>query len=377
MKRRVLFVAGEASGDAQAARLAAALGARAPDLELYGVGGDEMRRAGVCVDVDVGELSVMGFSELAGSAARILGHYRRLRGQLRSADPPDLFVPVDFPDFNLRLARAAKRAGVPVFYYIAPQVWAWRRGRLRAMARDVDRLIALFPFEVDLYRERGLDAHFVGYPLAEEIAPARARDDVRREAGVGDDQRMVAVLPGSRRHEVEEHWPLFVETVRRLGPGVRAALAAAPGVDGAALAERARAGGLDVAVFDGQTYSLVAASDVALTVSGTATVECALLGCPMVVAYRMPASSFAVARRLVRVDAIAMPNLLLGRRAVPEFVQDEASPAALAAALRRFLDDPDHRRETIDALAGIRTQLVRPGAAERAADLLLETLGDR
>ena len=213
--------------------------------------------------------------------------------------------------------------------------------------------------------------------LAEEIAPARARDDVRREAGVGDDQRMVAVLPGSRRHEVEEHWPLFVETVRRLGPGVRAALAAAPGVDGAALAERARAGGLDVAVFDGQTYSLVAASDVALTVSGTATVECALLGCPMVVAYRMPASSFAVARRLVRVDAIAMPNLLLGRRAVPEFVQDEASPAALAAALRRFLDDPDHRRETIDALAGIRTQLVRPGAAERAADLLLETLGDR
>ena len=378
MNRRILMVAGEASGDVLGARLAAALLRADPSLRLYGVGGAAMRAAGVDTIVDSAALGVMGFAELGREIGRVLSTLRLLRRELRD-NRPDLFVPVDFPDFNLPLCRSAHKAGVPVFYYVSPQVWAWRRGRIDTIARTVTRMLVLFPFEVDVYRSHGIDAHFVGHPLAEDVAPSRARAEVRAELGVAGSRRLLALLPGSRRREVEAMLPPMIEAAATLGSDVATVIAEAPslapGLVGGVLARfpaAARAAG--VACRRGDTYNLLAASDVAFVTSGTATLEGALVGCPMVVAYRMSASSYALARRLVKVPFIAMPNLLLSRRVVPELVQHEADAAHLATEAGRLLGDAGIRERMLADFAQIRRLLTRPGAADRAAALALELL---
>lgn len=374
---RVLMVAGEPSGDAQGARLAAALLRQDPSLELYGMGGPQMARAGVRIDVDSSELSIMGLSEAFAGLSRaraILGDFRR---QLAGASPPDVVVPIDFPDFNLRLAKSAHRAGVKVFYYISPQVWAWRRGRIKAICKYVDRLICLFPFEAELYRDRGLDVHFVGHPLAEDVRPTRSVEETRRLYGLAPEQPLLALLPGSRHKEVEVMLQPMLETVARLqdaGHNLQAAIGKAPSLEAELLAAPVAASGLTVPIIEDDTYNLVAAADAVLVTSGTATVECALLGCPTVVAYRMSRFSYSIARMLVRVPFIAMPNLVMGRAVVPELVQDEATPQRMAEELGPLLQEGPARSRMLDDLAGLRAKLVLPGAADRAASLLLEIL---
>jgi lipid-A-disaccharide synthase len=374
-RRRILMVAGEASGDALGACLAASLLRADPALELYGVGGAAMRAAGVDTIVDTAELSVMGFAELGREIGRVVGTFRRLRRELHDRSP-DLFVPIDFPDFNLPLCRTAHKARVPVFYYVSPQVWAWRRGRIDTIARTVRRVLVLFPFEEALYRERGIDAHFVGHPLVESLAATRSREDVRADVGVPAGKRMVALLPGSRRREVESMLPVMLEAVQSLEPDVVPVVAEAgqlaPGLVAGVIA--ARTGSERVACRRGDTYNLLAAADAALVTSGTATLESALAGCPMVVAYRMSAFSYALARRLVKVPFIAMPNLLLDREVVTELVQDDVTPARLAAELRRVLGDEQLRERMREDFAAIRSRLACPGAADRAAALALELL---
>ncbi len=374
MARRILMVAGEASGDAQGARLAAALLARDPSLHIYGMGGALMREAGVETIFDAAELSMMGISEVAAGLRRARAVLARLRADLRSASPPDLVIPIDFPDFNLRLAKAAHREGVKVFYYVAPQVWAWRKGRMDKICRWVDRLVVLFPFELDLWRAKGMDAHFVGHPLAEDVRPTRSGRDTRDRYDLETSRPLLALLPGSRRKEIESMLDPMLEAAAILQDRVQVAVAKAPGLAEGPVEERVAASGLAVSIVTGDTYNLVASADLALATSGTATVECALLGCPTVVGYRMSRLTYAIARRLVEVPHIAMPNLILERAVLPELVQNEATPARMAAELRRFLDDEGYRRRTLEALAGVREQLVRPGAALAAADLALEML---
>ncbi|MFN2375361.1 MAG: lipid-A-disaccharide synthase [Candidatus Binatia bacterium] len=370
--RRILMVAGEASGDALGARLAAALRRADPSVKLYGVGGAAMREAGVEILLDSADLSVMGFSELGRELGRVLGALRMLRRELREGRP-DLFVPVDFPDFNLPLCRSARKVGVPVFYYVSPQVWAWRRGRIDTIARNVTRMLVLFPFEAEIYRSHGIDAHFVGHPLAGDVVATRPREDVRRELGVAADQRLLALLPGSRRREVEAMLPPMLEAAASLGPGVVPVVAEAPSLAADLVPGLlARANAATVARRRGDTYNLLAAADAALVTSGTATLEGALVGCPLVVAYRMSAFSYALARRMVKVPFIAMPNLLLGRRVVPELVQHEADAAHLAAEAGRLLSDGDARERMLSDFGEIRRLLARPGAADRAAALALE-----
>jgi lipid-A-disaccharide synthase len=368
------MVAGEASGDEQASRLAAAMLARDPSLEIYGAGGAAMRAAGVATIVDTAELSIMGVSELGGSLRRVWRAYRRLVAELHGPRRPDLVVLVDFPDFNLRIAKVAHRAGVPVLYYVSPQVWAWRRGRIRKICRRVDRLIALFPFEVELYRAHGLDARFVGHPLAEDVRATRGRDETRRLHGLPLDRHLVALLPGSRAKEVRAVLPVMLGAAGVLAGRAAFAIARAPGLATGVIEELVSHAGVDVAIVERDTYNLLAASDAAAVTSGTATVECALLGCPMVVVYRMSRTSFAVARTLVRVPHIAMPNLILGGRVVPELVQAEATADHVAAELARYLDSGEHRERVAQRLAEIRHTLVVPGAAARAAELALEML---
>jgi lipid-A-disaccharide synthase len=373
-RRRVLFVVGEPSGDAQAARLAEAMLRAEPGLDLYGTTGPQMRAAGVRSLVDIGELSIMGFSELAGGIGRALAVYRRLKRELRAEDGPSLVVLVDFPDFNIPLARVAKRAGRRVLYYVGPQVWAWRRGRIDKIAARVDRMIVLFPFEQDVYRARGVDVHFVGHPLAAEVRASRSVADTRRQLGVAADRPLVALLPGSRAGEVRSMLPVMLGAASRLSARAQFVVAVAAGVDSMLVERIVASSGVRVATARDDTYNLVAASDLAAVTSGTATVECALLGCPMVVVYRMSSLSYAIARALVRVPHIAMPNIVLGERVVPELVQHDAAPEPLAAALEHWLDDTQARAATAERLRELRGLLVREDAADRAAMLALELI---
>ncbi|MFP6625918.1 MAG: lipid-A-disaccharide synthase [Deltaproteobacteria bacterium] len=371
---RILMVAGEASGDAQAARLAAAMLETRPQAFIYGTGGEAMRRAGVHTSVDISELSVMGIVEVVGALGRIRRCYRMLKADLRSQRPPDLLVLVDFPDFNLPLARVAKRAGVKVLYYVSPQVWAWRRGRIGKLSKRVDRMIALFPFEVELYRSHGLDTHFVGHPLAEDVCATRPGAQTRALHGLPADALVVTLMPGSRSREIKQMLPLMLDAARGLDSKVGLALARAPGLDPQLLEGLVADSGLDIAIVGGDTYNLIAASDVVSVTSGTATVECALLGTPMVVSYRMSPCSYAIARVLVRVPFVAMPNIILGREVVPEFVQSRATAANIGRAINAYLESADLRRAASEQLADIAGVLVSKGAAGRAAGLAWEML---
>lgn len=373
--RRVLIVAAEPSGDAQASRLARALLDLRPEgLDLYGITGPQMRAAGVASIGDIAELSVMGFSEVVAGLGRVASVFRRLRREIRSQPGPDLVVHVDAPDFNIPLSGVARRAGRRALYYVSPQVWAWRVGRIAKLARRIDRMLVLFPFEEAIYREHGIDAHFIGHPLAADVRPSDDRATVRARYGIGDDERMVALLPGSRGKEVRVLLPPMLEAASRLAGKARFVIAKAPSVGEDLIASLTAGSGVPVIVADDDTYNVVAAADAAAVTSGTATVETALLGCPFVAVYRMSRMSHAIAKRLVKVDHIAMPNIILGERVVPELVQDELDGASLARELEPYLDDDSHRGAVAAKLAEVSALIAREDADRRAAELTLELL---
>lgn len=373
-RRRVWIVAGEPSGDAQAARLAAALARLDSRLELRGVCGPRLRAAGVDAMADIAELSVMGVSEVVGALGRVRGVYRRIVAALDGPERPDLLILVDFPEFNLLVAKAAKRRGVKVLYYVSPQVWAWRLGRVRKIRQRVDAMVVLFPFEERFYEEHGVPARFFGHPLAEEVAPTRSPEETRTLYGLDSERPLVALLPGSRLSEVRRHLPLMLQAARGLGRGIELAIARAPGVDAELVASEIRRSGLRVAVAVDDTYNVLAAADVAAVASGTATVEAALLGCPFVAVYVMSALTYAIARRMVKTQYVAMPNIVLNAPVVPELIQRDASPDRVAKALAELLEEPRARDEMRRGLAQIRGALVRPGAAGRAAAFALELI---
>jgi lipid-A-disaccharide synthase len=376
---RVLLVAGEASGDLHGADLLAALRTHRPDVQVFGIGGERLREAGMETVVDSGEVATVGVTEVVRTGRTLLRAYRILARRLRQ-DPPDLCVLIDFPDFNLRLAHVAKRAGVPVLYYIGPQVWAWRRGRVRKIARRVDRLAVVFPFEPELYTERLAAVEFVGHPLLDRVHRTRSREDTLRAHGLDPARRTVVLLPGSRPNEIDAMLARLLEAVRLLDPTGEAQfpLALAHTLSRSEIEARVRAAGVDVPVIAGDTYNLVGAADLALVCSGTATLECALLECPMVIVYRLAGLSYAVARLLVRgVRYVGMPNIVAGREVVPELLQGRATPANIAAAARAILDDPARHAAIVEDLRDVRRRLGRGGAAGRAAAMALEMLQAR
>lgn len=369
MSLRVLLVAGEASGDLHGAALVRELRARRPDLSVVGIGGPRLRAAGMTVLVDTAHVATMGLTETFGTLGRLVAAYRRLVRELDVARP-DLVVLVDYPEFNLRLARQARRRGIPVFYFVAPQVWAWRKGRIRTIGERVDKLAAVFPFEPAVYNRDGRRlAEFVGHPLLDTVAASRAPAATRARYGLDAERPLLALLPGSRKSEVgflframceaaallaAEGWQAVAALAESLGEDdLRAALDGAP---------------LPVPIAHNDTYNVVAAADAAVVASGTATVETALLGCPMVIVYRLAPLTYWIARRLVDVPWIGMPNLVLQRGVFPELIQEQVTPVAIAAAVR---DVHRRRAEVAAALAELRAALGTPGAAGRAADLAL------
>jgi len=377
-RRRVLMVAGEASGDLHGADLLRALHERLPDVEVVGIGGEHCRAAGMRALADASETGTVGLVEGARALGTLVRSYRALARMLRD-DPPDLCVLIDFPEFNLRLARLAKRAGVPVLYYIAPQVWAWRRGRVRKIARRVDRLAVVFPFEPGLYAARLPGVEFVGHPLLDRVAVTRGREETLRAHGLDPVRRLVVLLPGSRTKEIDYILPSMVGAVARLAadhPDLQFALALAHTLSEQHVAPRLAAAGVPIPVVRDDMHNLVAAAELALVASGTATLECALLEKPMVIVYRLSRVTFALARLLVRgVDHVGMPNIVAGRAVVPELLQRDATGARIAAEARAILDDPARRATMIGELREVRRRLGRGGAARRAAAIAAEMMG--
>ncbi|MCU0936463.1 MAG: lipid-A-disaccharide synthase [Gammaproteobacteria bacterium] len=374
---RLAVVAGELSGDLLGAGLVRALRARVAGLECEGVCGPGLEDAGCTGLYPMQRLSVVGLVEGLRRVPELLPARRRLVARWGS-QPPDVFVGIDAPDFNLGLERRLRARGVPTVHYVSPSVWAWRRYRVRKVARSVDRLLVLFPFEADFYALHGVPARFVGHPLADRIPMEPDVGAARRALGLPEGGEWVALLPGSRVGEVARlagpligaaHWlrerrPGVGFLVPAASPETRAAFEAALG---------GRGQDLPLRLFDGRGHTVMAAADVVLLASGTATLEALLLKRPMVVTYRLSALTYALAKRLVRVPHVGLPNLLAGRELVPELLQDRATPEGLGTAVLRYLEAPSAVAALQESFRDIH-QALRRGADDRAAEAVLELL---
>ena len=360
MGAKVLISAGEASGDLYAAGLVDALRRRRPDLQFFGCAGPRMQKAGVRPDVDAHSLAVVGLVEVLAHIPRIYREYRKLLRAARE-ERPQVAILTDSPDFHLRVARRLQRLGIPVLYLVAPQVWAWRKGRMPAIRRAIDRLLCIFPFEPEFFAPHGVDAIYIGHPLTRLIRPSASRAELRLQFGIPDGTPLVALLPGSRTGEALRHLPTLLETVDRLRhalkPAPRFILAVPPGTIPAASIFRERISAASIQLLEGKTWEVVVSADVALAASGTVTIEACLLGTPMVTFYRVNRLSWWMGKALVRVPFYTMVNLVAGRRIVPELIQGQMTPANLSREVLSLLQNDGQRAAMRGELAQVAQQL--------------------
>lgn len=374
MRRKILVSAGEASGDLYASLLVAELRRRHPELEFFGCTGPRMRAAGVRTVVDAASLAVVGLLEVIHHIPRIYGEYRKLIAAAR-AERPALAILTDSPDFHLRAAGRLHRAGVPVAYLVAPQAWAWRKGRIPRMRRTLDRLLCIFPFEEEFFRREGVRAVYIGHPLARRVRPASTRPEFFRKHGLPLDRPLIAVLPGSRRGEAARHLPAVLDAVGRLARERAVSFVLPASATTGVAFFRERIGEAPIRVIEGESWDAIAHADVALAASGTVTVEAALLGTPMVTYYRVSLPSWAAGKLLVRVPFYSMPNLIAGRAVAPELMQEQMTGEALAAETRLLLDDPAANARMRAGLQEVAARLASDGdAIERAASVIEELL---
>ena len=339
-----------------------------------GLGGEHLRASGARLIDDYRGLSVTGLTEAIRALPRSLAIYRRLVAVTRN-ERPDVFVAIDSPEINFRVARHAKQLGIPVVYYVPPQLWAWRAGRIDQIRTFASRVLVIFPFEEALYRQAGIPVDFVGHPLLDLARAGAPRREFLRDIGADPERPVVGLLPGSRSNEVARILPVLWEAARLVSrevPRVQFVVARAPNLNDRLFADRPEAGPHAPVVVTGRTDDVLAASDAVATASGTATVQAAIHGAPMVVVYRLSPLSYALGRRFVRVSTYAMANLIAGRRVVPELIQDECTPQAVAGELVRYLTEPLHARQTRDGLGEVRARLGERGASARVAAAVLE-----
>jgi lipid-A-disaccharide synthase len=371
---RIMISCGEASGDMYAGALAAELRRRMPDAEIFGFGGPRLKDAGGRLLADYSPLSVTGITDAVKIIPRSFAMLRKLVDAARELRP-HVFVAIDFPDFNFRLMAALRRLGIPIVYYVSPQLWAWRPGRMETMKEYVDRVLVIFPFEEALYQRAGVSVQFVGHPLVDLIRTGQDRAAFLRDRDLSPEAPTVALLPGSRRNELNRIIPTLTKAIpliRDRVPDVQFVVACAPNMPDTLFAPLVTEGRERLVLVRERTDDVLASSDVVITASGTATIQAALHEKPMVVVYRVSPIEYRLGKPLVQVDTFAMPNLVAGKRIVPELIQDDFTPERTAEEAIALLMDVSKRDEMRASLAQVRKQLGMPGATSRAADTVLE-----
>lgn len=371
--KRILLSCGEASGDLYAGALVEALRRLEPGIEVFGMGGERFAAAGGRLIADYHGITVTGLTEALSVVPRSLRTLQRLTNAA-TTQQPQAAVLIDFPDFNFWLMRRLKRLGIPVVYYISPQLWAWRAGRIRQMKRGVTRVLPIFPFEEAIYQGAGIDVRFVGHPLIDLATVRLSRDAFLKKLNLDPAKPVLALLPGSRANELLRLAPVIAEAVPKIAarvPGVQFVVARAPNLDDG-LFDAFGLPGVTLRIADTQTDDVLNACDAVITASGTATVQTALHGKPMVVIYKLSPMTYRLGIRLARVDNYAMVNLIAGDRIVVELIQDACTADAIADEAVRLLSDAEYRARMIAALADVKRQLGGPGASTRAAEAILE-----
>lgn len=372
---KIMFSAGETSGDMHGANLARAVKKLAPDTYMFGFGGPQMESAGVTLCQNMLDYSVMGFWEVLVNLRKMF----RLRDFLveeMKRQKPDLLVLIDYPDFNWRLASEAKKLNIPVFSYIPPSAWAWRKGRAEKVAKIADKIVAIFPFETKVYEEAGADISFVGNPLLDNVKPSMPKEQALKLFNINPDNDNVLLLPGSRKQEIEKMLDPMLEAGKILSrerADIKFFLPVAPGIDAKRIEEKIENARLDVKLCHEKTYDLMNCCDFAIATSGTVTLEAALMGLPSVVLYRMSSFTYRIAKLFVKVKFFSLPNILADERILPELLQDEVNGARIAAEARLMFKDTKTAETVKKKLAQIKLKLGSPGVAERTAELILQT----
>ncbi len=376
--RRILIVAGEASGDLHGSNLVRALKRYDPEITVSGIGGTHMKQAGVEILVPASEMAVVGLTEVLFRLGVILKARQKIKNMLKSIPSPDLLILIDYPDFNIHLASLAKRWKIPVLYYISPQVWAWRKGRINKLAKRVDRMAVILPFEEDLYRKKGVNVTYVGHPLLDAIPEHSSKEDAIGRLDLQNASPVIGLLPGSRQEEIENTLPLMVKAVEIISSRysqLECLLPVAPTVSVDLVQSFLADSNIVIHISDLDIYSTLRACDLALVASGTATLETAIMGVPMIVVYSVSPVTYWIGKKLVNVPYISLVNLVAERQIVPELVQDAFNPEKLAEEAFRILENRQEREDMIRNLKVVKDRLGEGGASERTARLAIEMMG--
>ena len=373
-----MIVAGERSGDVYGAGLAQALQARLPGAQIFGAGGHAMREAGVDAVVDSHEIAIAGITEVVAGLPRVYRAFHKLLDEVDRRHT-SLAVLIDFPDFNLRLARQLKKRGIPVVYFVSPQVWAWRKGRVKTLKQRIAKMIVIFDFEEEIYREAGVPVEYVGHPLVDKVRPSLTREEFFCQARLDPAVRTVALLPGSRQKEVSVNLPIILDAARRLSLNrkLQFVIPVAPTIQQDwlfSIMPQASSSELKIHTLMHATYDALLYSDVAVVTSGTATLEAAICERPMVMVYRVSGFTWLVGKLLVKVPHFCIVNILAKRELVPELMQQDFTAANVAARVEYLLDHPEAREEMIRGFQVLKLRLGQGGAIERAADAVVEVL---
>jgi lipid-A-disaccharide synthase len=374
--KKILMVAGEASGDLHGAHLMEAIHQIDPGIQFLGVGGENLERKGMKILYPSHSLSVVGITEALFKLKTVLKALQVLKKFL-DRERPDLIILIDFPEFNLRLAKVAHRKGIPVCYYISPQVWAWRPGRVKLIAQRVKKMIVFFPFEVPLYKAAGVDVEWVGHPLLDIVKPTLSREAAFKQFGLDPKQKTIGLLPGSRVHEVERLLPPLLasaELLQKEISGLQFVIPLASGLNEKTFLPWMSNSPVPVKLIEGWTYDVMNISELLITASGTATLEGAILGKPMIIVYKVSLLSSWVGRALIRVNHIGLVNLVAGKEIAPELIQGDVTPERIAEEVLRILKDSALRQRITEAMAQVRQNLGEPGAAQRAARIVISML---
>ena len=374
--KQIMIVAGEVSGDLHGGNLVKAMRRMDPSLQFYGVGGRKLKEAGVDLIADSSDMAVVGLTEVFARLGTIMKVMRRLKTSMKDLKP-DLVILIDYPDFNLSIAKSAKKNGIKVFYYIGPQVWAWRKGRIGQIKKNVDKIAVILPFEAPFYHAAGVDATFVGHPLLDEVKTKYSREETIRRLGLQSGVTTVGMLPGSRRAEIIKHLPEMIkaaEIIEKKIQPVQFIIPLVETLDISLVSNIIRQFPVKVRVVRDAVYDVIHCTDIAMVASGTATLETALMETPMVIIYKVSAPSYYIGKMVINIDHIGLVNIIAGKTVVPELIQDDANAERIATEIIDILTNKERLFDIKSQLSEIRNKLGSPGAAERVARLAYDML---